>query len=99
MPIKNGRSSVAHLMNRPTALAASPIGSATRYAIPTPTRIVTIGVTMMSTFVSLDTALPNSAPTMATTSTASGPPAPPSAFVAKPTGTRENRTIAGACSA
>ena len=58
-----------------------------------------MGVTRMSTFVSLLTALPNSAATTAVTSTASGPPAPPMAFVAKPTGTREKSTIAGACSA
>ena len=50
----------------------------------------------MSTFVSLETALPHSAATMAMSSTASGPPAPPSALAAQPTALRENSTIGGA---
>ena len=99
MPMTNGCCSVAHMMMLPTQLAPLPMGAATSMASPMPTRIVTIGVTRMSTFVSLLTALPNSAATTAVTSTASGPPAPPMAFVAKPTGTREKSTIAGACSA
>ena len=61
--------------------------------------MVTMGVTRISIFVSFETALPNSAATTATKYTLSGPPAPPSAFVAKPTGMSENSTIAGACSA
>ena len=86
------------MMMLPTQLAALPMGAATRNASPTPTSIVTIGVTRMSTFVSLYTALPNSAATTAVTSTASGPPAPPIWFVAKPTAAREKSTIPGACS-
>ena len=99
MPMMNGCCRVAHMMMPPIQLAALPMGAATSTASPTPTRIVTMGVTRMSTFVSLETALPNSAATTAVTSTASGPPAPPMAFVANPTGTSENSTIAGACSA
>ena len=64
-----------------------------------PVRIVTSGVTRISTFVSLETSLPSSAATIATIKTASGPPAPPSAFVAMPTGISENSTSGGACSA
>lgn len=49
--------------------------------------------------VSLETAFPNSDASIATKKTASGPPAPPSAFAAKPTGIRENNTIGGQRSA
>ena len=77
MPIKKGCNSVAHMMALPTAEAACPTGAAIRAANPTPTRMVTIGVTRMSIFVSLLTALPTSAATIATNSTAKGPPAPP----------------------
>ena len=77
MPMKKGCSSVAHMMNRPTALAAVPMGAAIRAAMPMPARVVTIGVTRMSIFVSLLTALPISAARIATNSTARGPPAPP----------------------
>ena len=65
-------------------------------ASATPTRMVTAGVARMSTFVSLETALPHSAATMAMSSTASGPPAPPSALAAQPTALSENSTIGGA---
>ena len=51
-------------------------------AEPTPTKMVTMGVTKMSTFVSLLTAFPSSAAMMATNSTARGPPAPPRALQA-----------------
>ena len=47
---------------------------------PTPEKMVTSGVTRMSTRVSLLTALPSSEATMAMMSTASGPPAPPRAL-------------------
>ena len=46
----------------------------------TPEKMVTSGVTRMSTRVSLLTALPSSEATMAMMSTASGPPAPPRAL-------------------
>ncbi len=61
----------------------------------------------MSTFVSLETALPHSAAMMAMNSTASGPPAPgspdrvvlPRALAAQPTVARENSTMGGAFNA
>ena len=58
------------------------IGAAISIASPTPTTIVTMGVTRMSTFVSLDTILPNSAATIAISNTANGPPASPIALAA-----------------
>ena len=60
-------------MKLPTALAAVPMGAATRRAMPMPARTVTMGVTRMSILVSFATSLPHSAATMATTYTASGP--------------------------
>ena len=77
IPMKKGCSSVAHMMACPTAEAALPTGAAISAAKPTPTSTVTMGVTRMSIFVSLLTALPSSAATMATNSTARGPPASP----------------------
>ncbi len=99
MPMKKGRSSVAHMTILPKAEAALPTGAAIRAAAPIPIKIVTIGVTRMSTLVSLLTALPNSEAMIATKNTAKGPPAPPMALVAKPTGTNENSTMAGHWSA
>ena len=64
-----------------------------------PTSTVTMGVTKMSTLVSLETSLPHSAAMMAMTSTARGPPAQPKTLVAYPTGTREKSTNGGACKA
>ena len=69
--------SVAHMMRVPTWLAAVPMGAAISMERPTPAKMVTSGVTRMSILVSLLTALPSSAATMAMMSTASGPPAPP----------------------
>ena len=89
MPIKKGWSFVAESIRMPNQLAAVPIGGAISFASATPTRIVTAGVTRISTFVSLLTALPHSAAMMAMTNTANGPPAPPSAFAAQPTAARE----------
>ena len=60
--------------------AAAPMGAAISMESPTPAKMVTSGVTRISTLVSLLTALPSSAATMAMISTASGPPAPPSAL-------------------
>jgi uncharacterized membrane protein len=51
---------------KPTACAALPIGAATSFAKPMPASTVTVGVISISIFVSLDTSLPNSAPTMVT---------------------------------
>ena len=62
----------------------------------TPAKMVTRGVTRMSTLVSLDTTLPSSAAMMAMNSTARGPPAPPRVLEAKPTVARENSTRGGA---
>ena len=76
MPIQKGWSTVAHLTTSPTAEAAVPMAGASRADSPTPARMVTRGVTRMSIFVSLDTALPSSAAMTAMKSTASGPPAP-----------------------
>ena len=58
--------------------------------------MVTKGVTRMSTLVAPETSLPHSLATIATTSTASGPPAPPSWLAAMPTATSENKTSEGA---
>ena len=82
MPMRKGWSSVARMMSRPKALAALAMGGAMTQAVPMPTRVVTMGVTRMSIFVSLLTALPHSAAMMATNSTARGPPALPRALQA-----------------
>ena len=79
MPMISGACSVAHMIRVPTWLAAAPMGAAMSMDRPTPTKMVTSGVTRMSTLVSLLTALPSSAATMAMISTASGPPAQPMA--------------------
>ena len=76
MPMRKGWRSVAHMMMLPTAVAAVPMAGAHQAESPTPTRMVTRGVTRMSILVSLDTALPNSAAMTAMNSTARGPPAP-----------------------
>ena len=99
IPIRNGWSSVAHMMICPTEEAALPIAGAQSAETIMPEKIVTSGVTRMSILVSLDTALPSSAATIAISSTASGPPAPPSAFAEKPTVASENSTSGGQCSA
>ena len=54
--------------------------------------MVTAGVTRMSIFVSLETALPSSAAMTAMTRTAKGPPAFPNSLAEKPTVISENRT-------
>ena len=99
MPIRKGCSFVAESIIRPKADAPRPIGGAISFARATPTRMVTAGVTSRSIFVSLETAFPNSAAMIAMTRTASGPPAPPSAFAAQPTAASENSTIGSALSA
>ncbi len=76
-----------------------PMGGAIHLASATPTKMVTAGVTKMSIFVSLLTALPHSAARIAMMRTASGPPAPPSALAAQPTAAREKSTIGSALSA
>ena len=76
MPMSRGWLSVASRVTLPMAVAAEPMAGAVRADSPTPTKMVTRGVTRMSTLVSLDTAFPNSAAMMTMNSTASGPPAP-----------------------
>ena len=98
-PIRKGCSSVARITRSPTSIAARPSAGASSAESATPAPMVTSGVTRMSTFVSFETALPHSAAAMATKRTASGPPAPPSAFDAKPTVTSEKSTRGGALSA
>ena len=80
MPMRKGACSVAHMMRVPTCEAAAPMGAAISIERPTPEKMVTSGVTRMSTLVSLLTALPSSEATMAMMRTASGPPAPPRAL-------------------
>ena len=63
--ISRGCSSVAHMIRLPTADAAAPMAGAHTALSPTPTRIVTAGVTRISTLVSLLTSLPTSAATIA----------------------------------
>ena len=96
MPIRKGCSLVALSMRMPNAEAAVPIGGAISLASATPMRMVTAGVTRMSTLVSLDTALPNSAAMIAIIKTARGPPAPPSMLAEYPTAARENSTMGSA---
>ena len=72
MPIRKGWSSVARMMTCPKALAAPAMGGAITQAAPMPTSVVTMGVTRISTRVSLLTALPTSEAMMATKSTARG---------------------------
>ena len=76
MPIQKGWSTVAHSTKLPTEEAAVPMAGAHQADRPTPTRMVTRGVTRMSILVSLLTSLPSSAAMMAMNSTARGPPAP-----------------------
>ena len=99
MPIQKGWSSVASLIRSPTLEAAVPSQGAIRAESPTPTPMVTRGVTRMSTLVSLETNLPISAVRIATIRTASGPPAPPKALEAKPAVIREKSTRGGVCRA
>ena len=80
-------------------MAAAPRAGAHHADSAMPTPIVTSGVTSISTFVSFDMALPTSEAMIATNKTASGPPAPPSAFDAKPTVISEKRTSGGQWSA
>ena len=82
MPIQKGWRSVARMISCPNALATEPMGGAITQAAPMPIRVVTMGVTRISTLVSLLTALPHSAAIMATKSTARGPPAFPKALQA-----------------
>ena len=99
IPIKNGCNSVAHIIKLPTELAAAPIAGAHNTLKPTPASIVAVGVTRISTFVSLETNLPTSLATIAIRYTAKGPPAPPNSFAEAPTAINENNTSCGACNA
>ena len=99
IPITSGWSFVAHIIRFPIELAAIPIYFAQSTERSAPVIIVTRGVTMMSTFVFLDTSRPASAAIIAITRTASGPPAPPVIFAAEPTAASENITSIGTPSA
>ena len=99
IPIKNGCNSVAHIIKLPTELAAAPIAGAHNTLKPTPASTVAAGVTIISTFVSLETNLPTSLATIAIRYTAKGPPAPPNSFAEAPTAINENNTSCGACNA
>ncbi len=99
IPIRNGCSSVAHMIKSPTRIAAAPRAGAHQADSATPTPIVTSGVTRMSTRVSFEIIFPISAAMIAMNSTASGPPAPPSALEANPTVIKENKTSGGHFSA
>ena len=76
----------------PTQFAAIPMYFAKRTLKRIPLKIVTSGVTRMSTFVFLETSIPSSHAAIAIIKTARGPPAFPSSFATAPTVTRLNRT-------
>lgn len=99
MPIQNGCNFVAWSMTMPKAEAAVPMGGAIHFASATPIRIVTAGVTRMSIFVSLLTALPALGGDNGDDQDCQRPPAPPSAFAAQPTAASENSTMGGDCKA
>ena len=80
MPMMNGACTVAQRIRLPTVSAAAPMGAAISIESPTPTKMVTSGVTRISILVYLLTSLPTSAAAMAISSTASGPPVPPRAL-------------------
>ena len=67
-----------------------------RAVTPKPERIVTVGVTRISTLVSLETALPSSAAIITANKVPKGPP---TAFAPIPTAQRDKRTREGASSA
>ena len=73
---------MAHMMRVPTWLAAAPMGAAIRHgeADARKDQCNQRGDKNVGFLVSLLTALPSSAATMAMMRTASGPPAPPSAL-------------------
>ena len=64
--IERGRRLVASSIISPVQAAARPMGAAISQARPVPARMVTMGVTRMSIFVSLETSLPHSEARMAT---------------------------------
>ena len=96
IPIKNGCSSVASMIIMPHNFIISSIPGATKLATMTPLKIVTQGVTKISTLVSLDTNLPSSQLIIAAKYAPTGPP---SLFPTNPVIIQEKITKAGACSA
>ena len=82
IPMKNGCKFVAHPINVPSESQIVLKTGASTIAHPTPTIIVTAGVTKISIFVSLETSFPASQAIIATNNTANGPPEPPNVFVA-----------------
>ena len=96
MPIKNGCISVACIIMLPKAVITALTPGPARRAISSPDTMVTVGVTRISTFVSLDTSLPSSA---AITAHISVPKGPPRLLAPTPTAHRLKSTSGGALSA
>ena len=96
MPIKKGCISVARITRAPNPYIMALTPGPTRAATAQPKRMVTVGVTRISTLVSLETALPSSAATMAAKRVPRGPPR---LLAAAPTAHKQNSTRDGACKA
>ena len=75
IPNANGCHSVAVIITLPRPFISFPIAGPTRIATTPPLSKVSAGVTMISTFVSLEIILPSSAPTAAAMNAPAGPPA------------------------
>ncbi len=89
MPMKNGCISVAVFTIIPKASIKRATPGPTNWATSTPEMIVTPGVTMMSSLVSLETSFPSS---VAMTVATSAPTGPPRALPAIPTVAAEKST-------
>ena len=89
IPIRNGRRVVAVIITPPSQFIHADIYGPKKTAITLPERMVTIGVTMRSIFVSFETSFPNSVPTIAEIN---APTAPPNILPAYPTIEAENKT-------
>ena len=95
-PIGPGWSSVARIITRPSHVIIALTGGPMSFPAAMPATTVSAGVAIISTGVSFETALPNSAPTIADTKAPTGPP---HALPAKPAAAHEKTTIGGALSA
>ena len=96
MPIQNGLSVVATIIIFPNRIITALIAGPKKVPNHTPVTIVTAGVTIMSTFVSLDTIFPNSTLIHVAIQAPTGPP---NLFPANPTITEEKITRFGAFNA
>ncbi len=74
IPIQKGCMSVAVMIIFPSPLMSAPIPGPKSFAASIPPMMVSAGVTMISTFVSLEIALPSSAPIAAARNAPAGPP-------------------------